>query len=94
MQRSKDARNFQNGRQQKYPDLDFDRNQPNTGIRLLVGVPSCLKNLPKFEHFWSYFLGITYVTRFLSLCPHSSFKFRYEYIGVYILRIHTVVSTY
>ena len=26
LQRSKNARNFGNGRQQKYPNLDFDRN--------------------------------------------------------------------
>ena len=77
LQRSKNARNFGNGRQQKYPNLDFDRNSlQNTEIRLdlLAGVPSCLNNFPKSGHFWSYFLGITYVTIFSGLCPHSSLK--------------------
>ena len=33
LKRSKNARNFENGRQLKYPNLDFDRSRPNTGIR-------------------------------------------------------------
>ena len=74
LQRSKNARNFGNGRQQKYPNLDFDRNWLNTGIRLLAAVPSNLNNPTKSGHFWSYFLGITYVTIFSGLCPHSSLK--------------------
>ena len=74
LQRSKNARNFGNGRQQKYPNLDFDRNWLNTGIRVLAAVPSNLNNSPKSGHFWSYSLGITYVTIFSGLCPHSSLK--------------------
>ena len=40
----------------------------------MAWIPSCLNNSPKFRHFWSYYLGITYVTRFSGLCPHSSLR--------------------
>ena len=46
----------------------------NTEIQLLAGVPSCLKNSPKLVHFLCYSFGITHVTRFSGLCPHSSLK--------------------
>ena len=46
LKQSNNARNFENGQQQKYPNLDFDWNRPNTGIRLSTGVPSYLNNSP------------------------------------------------
>ena len=58
--------------------------------RAAVGVPSFLKNPPKFGYFWSYFLGITYVTRFSGLCPHSSLKAVDTRYSVYI----TIVKGY
>jgi hypothetical protein len=56
----------------KYPYLDFDRNRPNTGIRPLAEVPSCLKDPPEFGDFWYYSLEITYISGFSDACPHSS----------------------
>ena len=38
----------------------------------MAAVPSNPNNSPKSGHFWSYSLGITYVTIFSGLCPHSS----------------------
>ena len=66
--------------------LDFDRNRPNTGIRLLVGVPSCLKNSPKFGHFWSYSLGITCVTRFSRVCVRIPSQACYLLVRITLIR--------
>jgi hypothetical protein len=43
----------------------------------LARVPSNLNNSPKSGHFWFYFSGITYVTIFSGLYPHSSLILRY-----------------